>query len=94
MFLAGVILWLFSRLDMKNGETFRKQIHCRIKQDIALYRDCLRYCAGASVAQGNVSYLAGKQSLRTSCGVLRGVSLNTSCVVFRGVSLNTSCGVF
>ena len=43
---------------MKNGPTLRQQIHCTIKKDIALYRDCLRYCAGASVAQGKrVSYI-------------------------------------
>ena len=58
VFLAGAILWFFSRINMKKDQTFGEQIRCNMQKDIALYRDCLRYCAGASVAQGTkVSHL-------------------------------------
>ena len=50
--VGGIVLWLISRIDMRRDVGFAKQISCNIWKDIDLFRDCLRYCAGASLSQG------------------------------------------
>ena len=50
--VGGIVLWLISRIDMKKKMNFKQQISCQMSKDIALFRDCLRYCAGASLSQG------------------------------------------
>ena len=53
--LGGLVLWFFSRIDMRSKVSLKRQIACQVSKDIALYRDCLRYCTGASLSQGKVS---------------------------------------
>ena len=50
--VGGIVLWLISRIDMRKDVGLAKQISCKISKDIDLFRDCLRYCAGASLSQG------------------------------------------